>query len=57
MKNNFRALMWANIDAISGKHKSASKNRDIVAKQMTPAQIGKAKDLARESIRKKCKRC
>ena len=31
--------------------------RDLVAKEMTPAQIEKAQDLARECVRKKYKGC
>ena len=41
------AHMWWNIAASSG-HKNATKNRDIVAKQMSPSQIEKAQDMARE---------
>jgi hypothetical protein len=48
--------MWWNIAASSG-NKGAVKNRDIVAKQMTPSQLEKAQDLARECVRKKYKGC
>ncbi len=51
------AHMWTNIAASSGKSKSASKNRDIIAKLMTPAQIAEAHKLARECVRKKYKGC
>ena len=52
-----RAHMWFNIAATSGDSKYASKNRDIVAKRMTPAQIADAQKLARECVRKKYKGC
>jgi hypothetical protein len=51
-----RAHMWWNIAASSG-HKNAVKNRDIVAKRMTPARIEDAQKLARECVRKKYKGC
>jgi TPR repeat protein len=41
------AHMWYNLAAASGD-KVAAKNRDIAAKQMTPAQIAEAQKLARE---------
>ena len=51
-----RAHMWWNIAASSGE-KDADKNRDIVAKRMTPSQIENARNLARECVRKKYKGC
>jgi hypothetical protein len=48
--------MWFNIAASSG-NKIASKKRDIIAKQMTPSQLEKAQDLARECVHKKYKGC
>jgi uncharacterized protein len=51
-----RAHMWWNIAASSG-NKNASKNRDIVAKRMTPSQLEKAQDLARDCVSKKYKGC
>jgi TPR repeat protein len=50
------AHKWLNIATSSGD-KSAGKNRDIAAKQMTPTQIEKAQDLARECVRKEYKGC
>jgi hypothetical protein len=47
------AHMWFNIAAISGKNKTASTNRDIIAKRMNSNQIGTAQKLARECVRKK----
>ena len=41
------AHMWFNITAANG-NSNAVKNRDIVAKKMTPSQIEKAQDMARE---------
>ena len=55
-KNNLNAHMWLNI-AVSSGHKIASKNRDIIAKRMTPSQLEKAQDLARECVRKNYKGC
>ena len=51
-----RAHMWYNIAASSGD-KNASINRDIVAKNMNPADISAAQKLARECVRKKYKGC
>ena len=56
LQDYVRAHMWFNIAAISGD-KYASKNRDIVAKRMTPSQLEKAQDLARECVRKEYKGC
>jgi TPR repeat protein len=41
------AHMWFNLAAAGGE-KDAAKHREIVAKQMTPAQIAEAQKLARE---------
>ena len=41
------AHMWYNISAANGDS-DAVKNRDIIAKKMTPSQIEKAQDMARE---------
>jgi len=56
IQDNVYAHMWSNIAASSG-HKSAVKNRDIIAGIMTPSQLEKAQDLARECVRKKYKDC
>ncbi len=42
-----QAYMWLNLAAAQGQ-KDAGKRRDILAKQMTPAQIAEAQRLARE---------
>jgi len=56
IKDNVYAHMWWNIAASSG-HKNATKNRDIVAKRMSPSQLEKAQKLVRECVRKKYKGC
>ncbi len=45
------ALMWWNIAVESG-HEDAQRDREIVAKQMTPDQIAEAQRLAREWMEK-----
>jgi uncharacterized protein len=57
LQDYVRAHMWYNIAAISGKSKNASKNRDLIAKEMTPSQLETAQKLARECVRKKYKGC
>ena len=54
-QDNVYAHMWWNIAAASG-YKEASKNRDIIAKEMTPAQLAKAQDLARNFVPRKTSR-
>jgi uncharacterized protein len=39
--------MWYNLAAANG-HENGRKNRDLIAKEMTPSQIEKAQALARE---------
>ena len=56
IQDNIRAHMWYNIAASQG-YKYATKNRDLLAKEMTPSQLEKAQDLARECVRKKYKGC
>jgi TPR repeat protein len=56
IQDNVYAHMWFNIAASSGDE-DASKNRDSVAKRMTPADISTAQKLARECVRKKYKGC
>jgi TPR repeat protein len=51
IQDNAYADVWSNIAASEG-HKNAKKNRDIIAKQMTPAQIAGAQKLARECVAK-----
>ena len=56
IKDFVYAHMWLNIAASSGE-KYAVKYRDIVAKRMTPSQLEKAQDIARECGRKNYKGC
>ena len=55
LQDYVRVNMWFNTAAISGKSRNVSKNRDIIAKRMTPSQLEKAQDLARECVRKNYK--
>ncbi len=55
-QDNVYAHMWGSIAASNGSE-TGGKLRDLVAKEMTPIQIEKAQDLARECIRKKYKGC
>jgi hypothetical protein len=48
--------MWSNLAAVDGDE-GASKNRDIIAKKMTTADISKAQSLARECLKKNYKGC
>jgi len=50
------AHMWWDIAASQG-YEGAPKNRDIVAKKMTPPQIEKAQQLASECVAKNYKDC
>jgi TPR repeat protein len=56
IQNYTRAYMWYSISASLG-FEDAVKNRDIIAKEMTPLQIEKAKMLARECLAKNYKGC
>jgi hypothetical protein len=48
--------MWFNIAASSGDETAAGM-RDRLAEIMTPSQLEKAQDLARECVRKNYKGC
>src|SRR5262249_49188828 len=55
-----RAHMWYTVAAatLSGDHsKTATKYRGIVASQLTTAQIGKAREMARHCQKTKFKEC
>ena len=56
LKDYVYAHMWGNIAATNG-NKMSVKFRDFVEKKMTPSQLEKAQDLARECVRKKYKGC
>ena len=48
--------MWLNIDASNG-YENVSKVGDFVAEGMTPADISKAQQLARECVARDYKGC
>lgn len=50
-QNYVQAHMWFNLAAAQG-NEDAAKNRDIVARTMTPADISKAQQMAREWLEK-----
>ncbi len=61
IQDNVYAHMWWNIASSLGDaslgDENASKDRDIIAKKMTAADISKAQELARECVRKNYKGC
>ena len=56
IEDNVYAHMWANI-ARSNGNESAQEVLDILVKRMTPSQVEKAQDLARECVKKNYKGC
>ena len=56
IQNYTLAHMWWNIAASQGDERAMA-NRDFVADKMTPSQIEKAQDLARECVAKNYKGC
>lgn len=52
-----RAHMWLSLAAMSGKSSSAAKNRDVVAKQLTPPQASESQELARACRARQFKGC
>ncbi len=56
IQDNVYAHIWWNISASQGV-KNATKNRDILAKKMTPADISKAQRLAQKCVKKSYKWC
>jgi len=56
IQDNVYAYMWWNIAASQGKE-NATKNKDILANKMTPADLSKAQELARECMKKNYKGC
>ena len=56
IQDNVYSHMWLNIAASSGDA-DAVNNRDIVAQNMTAADISKAQELARACVAKKYKGC
>ena len=55
-QDNVYAHMWGNLAASNGNEIGGAMS-DVIAKHMTPTQLEKAKDLARECVRKKYKGC
>ena len=51
-----RAHMWFNLAAVKGDLDTV-KNRDIIAKQMTPQQVEQAQKLARACQARNFKNC
>ena len=56
IQDNVYAHMWWNLAAASGSE-GARNNKDTLAKLMTPQDISKAQDLARECVKKNYKDC
>ena len=56
IQDSVYAHMWINIAASNG-YALAMKNRDILEKMMTAAEISKAQERARECVAKKFKGC
>ena len=56
IEDNVYAHMWFNIAAANGNEK-ARDNKGFVVKRMTPQDISKAQDLARECVKKNYKDC
>ena len=56
LSSNVKAYMWWNLAAFNG-HENASKNKDIISKQMTNEQIGRAQDLSEACLAKDYKGC
>ena len=56
IQDNVYAHMWLNISRANG-HKNGNKLIEILVKKMTPSQIEKAQDLARECVKKNYKGC
>ncbi len=52
-----KAHMWYNIAAIDGSAEKSAPNRDAIGKQMTPAQIARAQELAAKCVAQSFKNC
>ena len=57
LQDNAIAHMWYNIAAANGDQADSAKNRDKIAKKMTPAAIEKAQAMARECMSSDYKKC
>jgi len=56
IQDNVYAHMWWNL-AAANDDENAKFNKDILVKRMTPQEISKAQDLARECVKKNYKNC
>ena len=56
LQDSVYAHMWANIASANGDE-NGGKLRDLIAEKMTPSQLEKAQDLARECVAKSYKNC
>jgi TPR repeat protein len=56
-KDLIRAHMWLNLESSNGISDHSSELRDLLAEQMTPADISTAQNLARECVAKNYKGC
>ena len=56
IQDSIYAHIWSNLASSNGD-KKGGENRDNMAKRMTPSQIEKAQDLARECVKKNYKGC
>ena len=56
LQDSVYAHMWANIASANGDE-NGGKLRDLIAEKMTPSQLEKAQDLARECVAKNYKGC
>ena len=56
LQDNIRAYMWGNLAASNGDE-NGGKVRDLATNRMTPSQLEKAQDLARECEKKNYKGC
>ena len=56
LSSNAKAYMWWNLAAFNG-YEDAAEGKDIMSKQMTKEQIGKAQDLSEACLAKDYKGC
>ena len=56
LSSNVKAYMWLNLAAFNGDE-GVSKYKDIISKQMTSEQIGRAQDLSEACLAKNYKGC
>ena len=56
IKDHLHAYMWLDLSASNGE-KLGNKGRDLTAKEMTPVQISKAKNMVKDCKNKKYKNC